>query len=290
MLLKKTIVFAFIFSFSLIAITSCDSDDSSNSDIAIGDDDGGTDGNNDTTDDTDSGDDNTDGGDDGDNSSDGTCDDEQTTFFVEEDGILTIESENSDFEDTNWELEQTIADFSDEGYLVWRGASSTGTPGNGLLTYNIRISTPGTYRFIWRSYIAIGDDNTEHNDNWLRIPDADHFYGVRNDGHIVYPVGTTLDPIPESDGQDSTVPEGASRDGWFKVYMNTINSWAWISRTSDSDAHNIYVVFDNPGDYTIEISGRSMGHAIDKFVLFTEDTSVSDATDDAVFTNSISCD
>lgn len=285
MLLKKTTLLALIFSFSLLLITSCGSDDdSSDSDIAI-----------ESDDDINNGDDNNDGNDNGDdsddnNDTDGDCDDGQTTFFVEEGGILTIESENSDFENTEWSLENTISGFSDEGYLVWTGETFLGNPGNGLLTYNIRISTPGTYRFIWRSYITIGDQNGEYNDSWLRIPDADHFYGMRNDGHIVYPKGTELDPIPESEGQASTEPEGAGADGWFKVYMNTLNQWAWISRTSDNDAHNIYVVFDNPGDYTIEISGRSMGHAIDKFVLFTEDISVSDATNESMMTSSVVCD
>ncbi len=267
MLLKKTTVLALFF---LMCITSCGSDDTSNDDLAIESDDivneDDMNGNEDT---------------------DGDCDDSQTTSFVEEGGILTVEVENSDFENTEWSLEQTIANSSGEGYLIWGGSNSIDT---GILTYNIRISTPGTYRFIWRSYITIGDDGTEHNDSWLRIPDADHFYGMRNDGHIVYPIGTTQDPIPESEGQASTDPEGSSSDGWFKIYMNTLNSWAWVSRTSDSDAHNIYVVFDNPGEYTIEISGRSMGHAIDKFVLFTEDTSVSNATDDAMMASNILCD
>ena len=87
-----------------------------------------------------------------------------------------------------------------------------------------------------------------------------------------------MDPIPESAGQQNTTPNGSGKDGWFKIYMNMANKWHWQSSTSDNDAHNIFVVFDTPGDYTIEVSGRSEGHGIDKFVLFTEDITQNDAT------------
>lgn len=71
---------------------------------------------------------------------------------------------------------------------------------NSQIEVNIQINTVGTYQFVWRSRIATGDNKTEHNDTWLRFPDADDFYGQR-DGSIVY-------------SKDS------GKEGWFKVYMN----------------------------------------------------------------------
>ncbi|MEM1200908.1 MAG: hypothetical protein AAGI06_16530, partial [Pseudomonadota bacterium] len=42
--------------------------------------------------------------------------------------------------------------------------------------------------------------------------------------------------------------------------------------TSDFDSHNIYVWFVNAGTYTMEISERSSGHAIDRVALYKIDT------------------
>ena len=54
----------------------------------------------------------------------------------------------------------------------------------------------------------------------------------------------------------------------------------WQSSTSDHNGHNVFVVFDSSGTYTMEVSARSTGHAIDKFVLFKENISKSQATND----------
>lgn len=219
----------------------------------------------------------------------GACDDEKTAVFVEKNGLLAIELENGNFKSTSWNLSKNLSDFSGDGYLVWNGSDYFNQPGNGKLSFSIRIATTGTYRFIWRSYITIGNENTEHNDSWLRIPDAKHFYGKKNNGHIVYPNETLLDPIPDSIDQQNTTPNGTSKEGWFKIYMNTADNWHWQSSTSDNDGHNIFVVFDTPGDYTIEISGRSKGHGIDKLVLFTDDVSQTEATKDDVVKSEIKC-
>jgi len=219
----------------------------------------------------------------------GGCQSGKTAVFEEKDGLLTIESENASFKNTGWKFVKSLSDFAGDGYLVWNGADSFNQPGKGILTYKIRIKTPGTYRFIWRSYITIGANSTEHNDSWLRIADAKHFYGKRGDGNIVYPRGTQQDPIPESTDQANTNPQGSGSDGWFKIFMNTASEWHWQSSTSDNDGHNIFVVFDAPGDYTIEISGRSNGHGIDRFSLFTENTTQNVAINTNTVKSSISC-
>jgi hypothetical protein len=88
----------------------------------------------------------------------------------------------------------------------------------------------------------------------------------------VYPRGNGQGP----GGEDLTpYPEGASSDGWLKVYSSgdvALRNWVWQARTSDNDAHDIMVEFDNPGTYTIQVSGRSQGFAIDRMVLYKLDT------------------
>jgi len=217
------------------------------------------------------------------------CPGEGVPVFMEENGLVKLDMEAIDVSGTDWVFRTDISDYDGTGFLVWEGPNSMGNPGNGLLTYKVRINTPGTYRFLWRSYITIGSNNTEHNDSWLRIPDAAHFYGMKNNGHIVYPKGTDLPPIPESSEQGNTEPNGAGSDGWFKIYMNTANNWKWQSSTSDHDAHNIYAVFTHPGVYTVEISGRSTGHGIDTVVLFNDSVSQNDATDPMTGITGVEC-
>lgn len=179
-----------------------------------------------------------------------------TADYLEIDGIVVIEAEKDSLPD-GWNLETEIPEFTGNGYIVWRGEDSFGDPGNGLISYSVHISTPGTYRFNWRSRITIGNNFTEHNDNWLKIPDADDFFARKANGEIVYPHGSGKTPNPE----------GAGSDGWFKAYMNTVGSWKWDANTFDNDPHQIYTTFEQEGTYTILVSGRSNGHGIDRMVL-----------------------
>jgi len=189
-----------------------------------------------------------------------TCNDPADFIFVEENNFINIEFENSVF-NNDWELINSSNNVTGDGYMVWTGSQFLREPSNDLTTFTIRIQNPGTYRFIWRSAVTIGNNGSDHNDTWLRFSDADDYFGERNNGSIVFPNDTGRTPNPN----------GASIDGWFKVYRSGNDlDFKWQSSTSDNDAHNIFVRFDTSGDYTMEISARSSGHAIDRFILFQE--------------------
>ncbi|GAB5552731.1 MAG: hypothetical protein Sapg2KO_23220 [Saprospiraceae bacterium] len=187
-------------------------------------------------------------------------------LFQEENGLVVFEVESA----TNfgqWTPKTSIAGFSGEGYLLYEGPDLFNTPGQSKMTYQLQITTPGKYRFQWRSRIAIGDSNTEHNDSWLRFPDASDFYAEK--GNIkLYPKGLGKTPNPE----------GSTKEGWFKVYQNVRNNWAWRASTNDNDPHNIYVEFDSAGIYTLEVAGRSNGHALDRIALYQSTVAESMAT------------
>ena len=176
--------------------------------------------------------------------------------FEEQNGLVVIEMESAETYHS-WNLQSSIAGYTDSGYLHYEGNNYFGNPGNSLLTFKVYIHKTGQYRFQWHSRIAKGNDGTEHNDSWLRFPDASDFYATKGN-HTVYPGGSGKTPNPV----------GSSSDNWFKVYQNTLNNWSWNASTSDHDPHDIFVDFDTPGMYTIEISGRSNGHAINRFVLY----------------------
>ncbi|MBT8236390.1 MAG: Ig-like domain-containing protein, partial [Bacteroidia bacterium] len=184
-------------------------------------------------------------------SSGGNCNYE----FEEVDGRVIIEAESIEF--TNgWQKRSSKAGYSGTGYLEWTGSNQFQNPGQGTTNTSIKINNPGTYLFQWRSNIGHGDNHTESNDSWLRFPDADDFFGKKDDGHKVYPKGSGKTPHPN----------GASSDNWFKIFMNSLN-WSWSTKTSDHDGHKIYVTFNSPGIYTMQLSGRSKHHLIDRIVL-----------------------
>ena len=199
-----------------------------------------------------------------------SCSNPEDFVFLENDGLVVVEFESAAFSG-DWEQRDDEPDFSGKGFMVWTGDQSLQNPGNGLTTFKIEIQTPGTYQFLWNSAITIGNQSSEHNDTWLRFNDADDFFGQKSNS-IVYPVDSGKTPNPN----------GSSRDGWFKIYRSGNDlAFKWQAKTSDNDAHDIFVTFNSPGIYTMEVSARSSGHAIDKFVLFTEDYSVAQATEEA---------
>jgi hypothetical protein len=191
-----------------------------------------------------------------------SCSNPADFIYNEENGIVLVEFENTIFGDS-WSKQSS----SGVDYLVWQGDQYFNQPGNGLLTYNIKINNPGTYRFHWYNAIMIGSDGTEHNDSWLRFNDADDFYGQKGNS-VVYPRDTGKSPNPA----------GSSKDGWFKIYRSGGTEFKWSTRTSDHNAHEIYLRFDSAGVYKMEVSARSSGHAIDKFILFKDNWSEADAT------------
>lgn len=201
-------------------------------------------------------------------------------IFNENNGLIAVEFENAEFSG-DWKLKSDGEKHTGDGYMVWEGDQYLGNPGNGLATFKIKITNAGTYRFMWHSAVKMGNAGSDHNDTWLRFNDADDFYGQNGDGtSTVYPKGTGKTPNPE----------GASADGWFKIYRSGNDlDFKWQSSTFDNNGHNIFIVFDNPGTYLMEISVRSAGHGIDKFVLFNDTFSVADATESAEM-SVISCD
>lgn len=180
--------------------------------------------------------------------------------FAEINGIAVIEAESPSLPGS-WNKETASNPYTGSSYIAWRGADSFNSPGNGTINYSVRINSPGTYRFQWRSkvgIIAATNPSTEHNDSWLKIQGSD-FFGMKN-GRRIYPKGSGKSPTPE----------GAGGAGWFKIYSSGTTNWTWSTNTSDNQGYQVYASFNSPGVYTIQVSGRSRGHFIDRMVLYKE--------------------
>jgi hypothetical protein len=183
-------------------------------------------------------------------------------MYNEKNGKIIVEFESTK-ELSGWDVETSATGFSGSGYLVWNGGQHLSTPDTGIIDYKLRVTTAGTYQFIWNSRVTHGNNGTDHNDTWLSFPDlpAGKFYGQKNNS-IVYPKGLGLTPNPK----------GSSSSGFFKIYKSgPANEWRWHSLTSDNEGYSIFLNFDVPGIYTMRIAVRSAYHALDKFVLFKTD-------------------
>ena len=185
--------------------------------------------------------------------------------YQEIDGVVVMEAESLDASNTDWLMENAIAGATSDNYIRYAGTDYLFTTGNSLIEVKIQINTTGKYIFKWRSQVGSGSSTTDANDSWLRFPDASKFYAERTIGTLtrVYPRGRPDNPT------DAMLPEGAGSEGWFKVWSSEgVGQWTWWTATNDnSGAHKIFVEFDNPGVYTMEISGRSSGNLLDVMVL-----------------------
>ena len=182
--------------------------------------------------------------------------------YQEQNGLVVIETESGSYPN-GWRLMPNNEDANHPAfsgatggqYLQYDGGNKLNNPGNDVIEYQVEIAKAGTYQFQWRSRIGFGSNSTEHNDSWLKI-NADDFYAQKGNS-VVYPKGSGKQPTPE----------GAGGGGWFKVYLSGSTSWTWSTKTFDNNAHDIFATFNSPGVYTVQVSGRSDGHAIDRMVL-----------------------
>lgn len=203
--------------------------------------------------------------------------------FIEDNGLVVIEAESGSLTPgwTETTAGGALGIMATEDHFT--------TQDGGTIPYQIQITNPGVYRFNWRSFYS-GDSSTDENDNWLRFPNNENvwFFGYQGSPvdeaslianltgeqeNVVFPKGS-------SRITSETTPDGSGSNGYFKIWRSggAPETYDWQARTSDNDSHDIYVYFVNPGTYTMEISERSAGHAIDKVVLYKLDgPSYSDA-------------
>ncbi len=162
--------------------------------------------------------------------------DSSAQVYLESDGQVVVEVEAT-AATGNWLVSQTIPGYTGTSYYKWNGATTT-QGGNSLLTYQIQIQNPGNYQILWRSRIEEATDRTEANDTFVSLS------------------GT---PIA---GQQTI-----NTNAFTKAYTNQLNAWSWQTATVDNNPQPIRQFF-SAGQHTIRISGRSFGHAVDRFVLF----------------------
>ena len=192
--------------------------------------------------------------------------------------VLVIEAEDLPVVE-DWVIATNEAGYTGDGYIEWIGASHNNDPSHGVMSVAIRIDTPGRYQMQWHVRIGQGTNTTEHNDAFVRFADASDFYGLQiQSGAEIrrYPRPQCEDPaftdakeaLPEVDVADCV--RSSSSDGWIKVYSSGASDWRWSTKTSDNDASDIMIEFDDAGVYTFELAARADHFLIDRIVLHLE--------------------
>jgi len=164
------------------------------------------------------------------------------TIFLEENGVVIFEMESTP-PGKDWKSKTVIPGYLGSSYYEYTGATvyRPDNADDSKMTFRFRISTPGNYELHWRSRIAEGTSRTESNDSWVRFATGTNVAGEQ------------------------------ALSGWTKGYMNKFEEWSWTVRTVDNVGKRIRQYF-GAGDHTIEIAGRSGGHAIDRVALTKYDT------------------
>lgn len=199
--------------------------------------------------------------------------------FEEQNGILTIEMESGILPSgSDWKTgseEDPNLSGSTINYIYWDGSEFFSQPSGATITYNIKINNPGTYRLAWRGRIGKGTSRGEHNDAWLKIV-ADDFFATKSSSPTsTEAVAEALEPKPScSSNSDRACPEGSTRDGFFKAFMNrsptgdVSQRWGFVTNTNDGNSFRfIWATFNNPGNYSIIVDARSNSFFMDKMVL-----------------------
>lgn len=216
------------------------------------------------------------GGDDGTGGSDATGGNVGTeptapmTEYVERNGVVIIEAENTQSELDQWELKTDIDGFTGPGYLEFTGNQPTNGPATSPLTYTFSVTQAGLYflhMHIAKEHVVIdGETRTDvANDAYVRL-DGDYGPG----------------PNPgDAHGDDSPLENLMSNT---KFFGGNNNSFAWASGNRlDLGGHvnKRVAVYDLKAgvEYTFTMSGRSQLFKVNRFVFQHEDISNDTARD-----------
>lgn len=158
---------------------------------------------------------------------------------------VVMEAESAPASD-GWRYKADDGSFSGFGYLEWDQAGQGIAPGKGVLSYSFAIDEPGTYQIFVRSKMKDPANRPETpdpdgNDVWMKLTGGRDVPGRR-----------------------------ALGDDWNKIaILGHPVGWTWNTNADSGKPHPptpVLRAFDK-GIYSLDLSGRSQGHAIDKIVL-----------------------
>lgn len=165
--------------------------------------------------------------------------------YLEHAGAVSIEAESVPAT-AGWQYFADGKAHSGLGYLEWSPPGQGAKAGAGILKYTFEIQSPGVYQVLLRGRMKDPTNrpdtlDPDGNDIWLKL------HG-----------GTT------APGQ------AALKDDWNKVaILGHPTGWTWNTNLDVLPTHPLSPVCRafTPGVYSLELSGRSQGYAIDRVML-----------------------
>ncbi|MEM1086061.1 MAG: DUF5060 domain-containing protein [Verrucomicrobiota bacterium] len=176
-----------------------------------------------------------------------------TGAWIESGGLVVIEPEKGELvsdwaaRPSNYSSDATMAGSLGDGWLEWTGPFTGGNTigegsARGIITYTFEITTPGDYIFRWRG--------KQYSD----VPSGD----AGNDTYVRFTSGTPINGFQNF-------------SSFTKVWVQSRNTWSWA--TNFEPQHGVFYNGDKArrnytaGTHSIQLAGRSAGHAIDRIVL-----------------------
>lgn len=184
--------------------------------------------------------------------------------YLEENGLVVIEAENTSSELGLWERGTSLANPTGDGYLQFFGNTFQNGPPNSPLEYKFRVDTPGLYYLHLRSAKDNSADPTRTD--------------ISNDAYVRVEGDFTAGPGPHESHLDNASLQLLQDD--TKFFGGRLNSFGWDSGAQlDPGGHQNKRVavynFKAGEEYTLVVSGRSKFYSIDRIVFRHEDTAVS---------------
>jgi hypothetical protein len=162
-------------------------------------------------------------------------------LFRELKGELLMECESTPAS-PGWMYKADSSGQSGYGYYEWIKLGQGIKPGEGLLTYHFEINTPGNYQLFIRGKMKDAANRPE-------TPDPDG-----NDVWVKFQSASSL----------------LTDTAFHKLaILGHPKGWTWNSNDDKTKEHSItpFLVYLQKGFYTVTLSGRSQGYAIDKILL-----------------------
>ncbi len=164
--------------------------------------------------------------------------------YLSKDGSIIIEAESAPASE-GWAYKADESGHTGFGYYEWTAKGQGIAAGKGILNYTFEVTEAGNYQLLLHNRMK---DATNRPDT----PDPD--------GNDVW---VRLTGGKDVDGQQKLGTD------WVKVaILGHLEGWTWNTNADPGKPHPITPVcrYFEPGTYTIELSGRSEGYAIDRLV------------------------
>lgn len=186
-----------------------------------------------------------------------------TGAYIEENGLVIMESENTTSDLGLWQEETQYSNFTGDSYLQFTGNATSNGPATSPLEYRFIINKPGLYYLDMRMArdTTNGQPSDHSNDAYVRV-EGDYGPGPN-------PGNTHGDDAPLSMLMSNT-----------KFFGGNANSFVWASGNRldpGGETNKRVAIYDFKAgeEYTLVVSGRSKFFSLDRIMFRHEDVSTS---------------